>query len=84
MSGSVTPPPLPRIRDWEHFRSMRFDPELWVPPVRWVLARHELAGDGPIELASSVHVVAVAGDVVVKLYQPVSDDGMCSTSMTSA
>jgi hypothetical protein len=25
-----------------------------------------------------VHVVAVAGDVVVKLYQPVSDEGMDS------
>jgi hygromycin-B 7''-O-kinase len=51
-----------------------------LPPLRWVLARHELAADGPIELASSVHVVAVAvaGDVVVKLYQPVSDDGMGS------
>jgi hygromycin-B 7''-O-kinase len=68
------PPPPPRIRDWEHFRSIRSDPVLWAPPVRWVLARHELASDGQIELASSVHVVAVAGDVVVKLYQPTSDD----------
>lgn len=67
------PPPLPHIRDWKHFRSIRFDPGLWVPPARWVLARHGLASDGPIELASSVHVVAIAGDVVVKLYQPVSD-----------
>jgi hypothetical protein len=63
-------PPLPRIRDWAHFRSVRFDPGLWVPLVRWVLARHGLASDGPVELASSVHVVAMAGDVVVKLYQP--------------
>ena len=63
-------PPLPRIRDWAHFRSVRFDPGLWVPLVRWVLARHGLASDGPVELASSVHVVAIAGDVVVKLYQP--------------
>jgi hypothetical protein len=37
------------------------------------LARHELARDGPIELAPSVHVMAVAGTVVAKLYQPVSD-----------
>ena len=68
------PLPPPRIRDWEHFRSIRFDSGLWVPLVRWVLARHELADDGPIVLASSTHVAAVAGDVVVKLYQPVSDD----------
>jgi hypothetical protein len=53
------PPPLPCIRDWEHFRSVRFDAGLWGPPVRWVLARHELAGNGPVELVSSVHVVAV-------------------------
>lgn len=76
--------PPPRISDWEHFRSIRFDPGLWAPPVRWVLARHELASDGPIELASSVHVVAVAGDVVVKLYQPVSDDGMGSFEIETA
>ena len=30
--------PPPRISDWEHFRSIRFDPGLWAPPVRWVLA----------------------------------------------
>jgi len=78
------PPPLPRIRDWEHFRSIRFDLGLWAPPVRWVLARHGLAGDGPIELASSVHVVAVAGDAVVKLYQPVSDHGMGSFQIETA
>jgi hygromycin-B 7''-O-kinase len=78
------PPPLPRIRDWEHFRSIRFDAGLWAPPVRWVLARHELASDGPVELASSVHVVAVAGDVVVKLYQPASDDAMGSFETETA
>jgi hygromycin-B 7''-O-kinase len=83
-SEAVMPPPLPRIRDWEHFRSIRFDPGLWAPPVRWVLARHELASDGPIELASSVHVVAVAGDVVVKLYQPASDNGMGSFEIETA
>jgi hygromycin-B 7''-O-kinase len=49
-----------------------------------VLARHELASDGPIELASSVHVVALAGDVVVKLYQPVSDDGRGSFEIETA
>jgi hygromycin-B 7''-O-kinase len=78
------PPLPPRIRDWEHFRSVRFDPGLWAPPVRWVLARHELASDGPIELTSSVHVVAVAGDVVVKLYQPASGDGMGSFEIETA
>jgi aminoglycoside phosphotransferase len=80
----VIPPPLPRIRDWEHFRSIRFDPGIWLPAVRWVLARHELAAGGPIELASSVHVVAVARDVVVKLYQPVSDDGIRSFEIETA
>lgn len=77
-------PPLPRIRDWEHFRSVRFDPGLWVPLVRWVLARHGLASDGPVELASSVHVVAVAGDVVVKLYQPACGDGAGSFATETA
>lgn len=80
----MIPPSLPRIRDWEHFHSIRFDPGLWASPVRWVLARHELASDGPVELTSSVHVVAVAGDVVVKLYQPVSDDGMGSFEIETA
>lgn len=78
------PPPLPRIRDWEHFRSIRFHPGLWAPPVRWVLARHELAAEGPIELVSSVHVVAVAENLVVKLYQPVSDHGMGSFEIETA
>ena len=78
------PLPLPRIRDWEHFRSVRFDPGLWVPLVRWVLARHGLASGGPVGLASSVHVVAVAGDVVVKLYQPVSGEGMGSFETETA
>jgi hypothetical protein len=78
------PPRPPRIRGWEHFRSVRFDLGLWALPVRWVLARHELASDGPVELASSVHVVAVAGDVVVKLYQPVSGDGTGSFEVETA
>jgi aminoglycoside phosphotransferase len=83
-SEAVTPPLPPRIRDWEHFRSIRFDAKLWAPPARWVLARHGLASDRPIELASSVHVVAMAGDVVVKLYQPVSDNGMGSCEIETA
>jgi hygromycin-B 7''-O-kinase len=83
-SEAVTPPLPPHLRDWEHFRSLRFDSGLWTPVVRWVLARHELASDGPIELTSSVHVVAIAGDVVVKLYQPVSGDGMGSCEVETA
>jgi hygromycin-B 7''-O-kinase len=77
-------PPPPPIRDWEHFRSIRSDPGLWTPLVRWVLARHGLARPGTIELTSSVHVVAVAGDVVVKLYQPVSDEGRGSFETETA
>ena len=37
-----------------------------------------------VELVPSVHVVAVAGDVVVKLYQPASGDGAGSFGTETA
>jgi aminoglycoside phosphotransferase (APT) family kinase protein len=63
----------PTFGSWEEFRAHRFEEPLWRPLVHEVLARHDIAQPADVVMTSSVHVVAVAGPVVVKLYQPLSE-----------
>jgi len=63
----------PTFAGWEEFRAHRFDESVWRPLVHEVLARHDIERPKRVVMASSVHVVAIAGPVVVKLYQPLSE-----------
>lgn len=69
----------PRVRDWAEFAAIRFDPAVWEPLVVRVLTRHGLPRPSTVELTSSAHAVAVAGDVTVKLYQPLDEEGRNAT-----
>lgn len=63
----------PTFDSWEEFRAHRFEEPLWRPLVHQVLDRHDIGRPAPLVMTSSVHVVAVAGPAVVKLYQPLSE-----------
>jgi aminoglycoside phosphotransferase (APT) family kinase protein len=63
----------PTFDSWEEFRAHRFEEPLWRPLVQEVLVRHDIEPPERVAMASSVHVVAIAGPVVVKLYQPLSE-----------
>ena len=63
----------PTFGSWEEFHAYRFEEPMWRPLVYEVLDRHGIARPARLAMTSSVHVVAIAGPVVVKLYQPLSD-----------
>ena len=63
---------------WEEYRALRFEEPLWRPLVHEVLDRHDIARPARLVMTSSVHVVAVAGAVVVKLYQPLPERDACA------
>jgi hypothetical protein len=65
--------PCPTCGSWEEFRTHRFEEALRRPLVRDVLDRRDIARPARLAMTSSVHVVAVSGPVVVKLYQPLSE-----------
>jgi aminoglycoside phosphotransferase (APT) family kinase protein len=63
----------PTFGSWEEFHAYRFEEPMWRPLVHEVLDRHGIGRPARLAMTSSVHVVAIAGPVVVKLYQPLSD-----------